>query len=269
MSTRWILILSAGLGSGGLAAAADDPAGAAGAADPSAAPSEDAEAIYNQGLERYSAGDRAGAIELWQRSYEMSRLPAILYNIASAQEESGLRAEALETWKAFLLVAPESDREATQQKIADLSLVLGVPLAPEPAPVVATPTPEPQPVEPVESVEPIKEPRQGSARGIGVGLLGVGGLGATVSGAWLSVQANNQAAALATSDCVSLQGVPLCTDAGTSGLRQERLQYTLGASLVGGGLLLGGSAVLLAISGDGPDTTVGLGPQTLTVTHSW
>ncbi len=234
---------------------------------------EDAEQIYNEGLERYSAGDYSGAIELWQRSYQLSRLPSILFNVASAYEDAGMQREALETWQAFLLVSPADDRKETQARISALMLVLGESPAPAPAPAPAI-EPAPEPVA-APAPEPEPEPEEiapgGGGRAVALGTMGIGGLGVSVGGALLSIQANSRAADTALGSCVTLQGSALCTEAGTASLRQDRLQYGLGLGLVSGGVVLGSSALLLALrGGEEPKTSLSLGPQnTLSLAHRW
>ncbi len=77
-----------------------------------AQPSE-AERLYNQGQEAYDERRYEVALALWQRSYELSRLPALLFNLGQAYRlrgEAGDCARAVESYRRFLELDPGSAR---------------------------------------------------------------------------------------------------------------------------------------------------------------
>jgi tetratricopeptide (TPR) repeat protein len=203
---------------------------------------DEARVLHEQGLKYYQQGNYSMAIQLWERTYELTPLPPILHNVAKAREESGDPRAALETWRRYVEVAPAEERPAAQARIAALEVVVETLAqtaepAPEPAPAAAT-LPPPLP-------EPRREPR--SYRGLAVGLLGVGATGAVASGGWLAAQAQRRASEAALGGCVVYGESTLCDESTRDQLGQGRLQLALGAALVGGGLALGGGGVLIAL----------------------
>jgi tetratricopeptide (TPR) repeat protein len=98
--------------------------------------------LYEQGKEAYANEDYELAIELWQKSYDLSGRPLLLYNMASAYEKLDRKREAIEMWDEYWRVAPESERTIIERRIKRLEEELGETSDPGPSP---NPIPEPEP----------------------------------------------------------------------------------------------------------------------------
>lgn len=222
--------------------------GAGFAQDP--ASTEEARVLYDQGLRYYQDKDYDTAIRLWEKSYAVSPLPAILHNIAKAQEEANLPREALDTWRKYFAAAPPEGRAAAEERIQALTVVVAA-LGPEEAP-----RPEPVP-DPVPPPEPERERR--SHRGLWAGLLAAGATGGIVGGSVFAVQARSSGQELAAGGCVTLGTSTLCDDPTATALRADQLRFVLGAALIGGGVALGGGTVWVAVHPSDRDVSVALG----------
>ena len=92
----------------------------------------------------------------YQRSYELSKYPALLYKIALCHDQLGQYAEALDAYGKYLELDPQTDRRAgIEERVAKLKQLLAPPPPPPPredkpmpAPIVAqelqAPAPPPQ-----------------------------------------------------------------------------------------------------------------------------
>jgi tetratricopeptide (TPR) repeat protein len=86
-----------------------------------AQPSE-AERLYTKGQEAYDERHYDVALALWQRSYGLSKLPALLFNLAQAYRlrgEAGDCARAAESYRRFIELDPGSARRATAEALLD------------------------------------------------------------------------------------------------------------------------------------------------------
>ena len=221
-----------------------------GPASAQTAPVDEARALYDQGLRYYQEKDYDTAIRLWERSYAVSPLPAILHNIAKAEEEANLPREALVTWREYFAVAPPEGRAGAEERIRALEVVvaaLDAVAEEEPAPAPAF-VPAPLPVEP--------ERQRRGARGLWAGLMAAGATGGVVGGTLLAAEARSSAGALAEGGCVGLGDRTLCDDPTASALSGERLQFVLGAALIGGGVALGGGSVWVAVRPSASDVSI-------------
>jgi len=81
----------------------------------------DAEQLYKDGQTAYDAKRYDDAIAAWSKSYELSRLPALVFNLAQAHRLAGHCAKAVESYKKFLSLDPQSDeRPAAEQFLREL-----------------------------------------------------------------------------------------------------------------------------------------------------
>lgn len=225
-----------------------------GPASAQTAPVDEARALYDQGLRYYQEKDYDTAIRLWERSYAVSPLPAILHNIAKAEEEANLPREALVTWREYFAVAPPEGRAAAEERIRALEVVVAALASVEQEEREAAQTPVPAPATMPLPVEPERQRR--SARGLWAGLMAAGATGGVVGGSLLAVQARASAGGLAEDGCVGLGDTTLCDDPTASALRGERLQFVLGAALIGGGVALGGGSVWVAVRPSASDVSI-------------
>jgi tetratricopeptide (TPR) repeat protein len=116
---------------------------------------ERADALFEQGVERFREGDFAGALERFRGSYAESPTPALRFNIGVCHYNLGQWAEARRELSAYLaetdpsLVTAER-REQVEGLLAEIDERIGsAPAAPD-----RTPAPPPPPQRP----PPIPEP---------------------------------------------------------------------------------------------------------------
>jgi len=121
----------------------------------------EAERLYNQGQQAYEALRYDDALTAWERSYALSKLPALVFNIAQAQRLRGKPGDctkATASYRKFISLAPKSNERPTAEGfIAELSPCVEQEAKPAPAPIVPPPTavmpPSVQPVAPPPSNE--------------------------------------------------------------------------------------------------------------------
>lgn len=242
---------------------------AAFAAEPTPGPSTDeAKALYVQGVSYYERGDYSTAIRLWRKSYEITGEPAILFNIAKAHEEDGNPRAALAAWREYQPLASPDDQRLAATRIRELELVVSALGEPEPAPA---PSASPPPPAPAPAPAPASEPtpavsERKSYRGLAVAGLALGGAGAVTAGTWLSVSARSAAGDTALAGCVTLDGAALCDGPSAASLRADRTLFGVGLGIVGGGALFGVGSVALALAPRQDDSVaIGLGPNGLVI----
>lgn len=68
--------------------------------------------LYEDGLEKYDAGNYAEAIRAWQASYVMSPAPILLFNIGQAYRLSSDCTHALEFYDRYTRAQPKPDNSA-------------------------------------------------------------------------------------------------------------------------------------------------------------
>lgn len=79
------------------------------------------DAIFEESVAAYRAGDFPKAAELLQRAYALKPAPVLLYNLARAYEGMGKDADAVKTYRAYLKDEPGTpDRGAIEAKVATL-----------------------------------------------------------------------------------------------------------------------------------------------------
>jgi tetratricopeptide (TPR) repeat protein len=141
----------------------------------SADPLHDAERLYRDGQTAFDLGHYDDALTMWQRSYELSHLPALHYNLGQAyrlRAHLGDCAHAREEYQAFLQDAESSpQRTLADQYVAQLATCAASP------PLTSSPTVQPQ-IETLPVVAPPLANRRLAAAAVGAGgvVLFAGGL---------------------------------------------------------------------------------------------
>jgi hypothetical protein len=79
-----------------------------------------ARAAYEQGEAAFGAGDYSGAIDAWERAWDLSGRPALLYNLALAAEAAGEFAQAIEYLDRYIDIGENVDLPALTEWIATL-----------------------------------------------------------------------------------------------------------------------------------------------------
>ena len=187
---------------------------------------------FGRAVERFETLEYEGALEDFQRLYELTEESALLYNIARCHEEIGSIPEAIEALEAYLdSVESGPDREDALRRLVELERRRNA------TPAEVAPVPEPQ-VDPEREVEPHQEGGLSTLSAAGIGLLAAGGAGLIV-GAVLGGLAISEHDQLASS-CA-----PMCEDAQLSGMRGLALGTDV--SLVVGGVAAAAGVVLLVL----------------------
>src|SRR6476646_10342578 len=85
----------------------------------------EAERFYNEGQRAYEAQRYDDALTAWEKSYALTKLPALLFNIAQAQRlrhQPGDCTKASANYKEFLTSGKKSDQRAMAEEfIAELA----------------------------------------------------------------------------------------------------------------------------------------------------
>lgn len=110
-------------------AAVDAPAPAAA---PTQAPiDEPGAALYEQAYARYAAGDTAGALDLMQKSYEISGKPELLFNLGQLHQELRHCNEARKSYERYLALAQADPRRSeAERQVSELERECPEPAAP-------------------------------------------------------------------------------------------------------------------------------------------
>lgn len=126
---------------------------------------EEARALFHAASVAFEEGRYESALEYFERSYALSRRPALLYNIGVTAERLRHDARALEAFRRFILEVPDTpQRGAVEARIAILERAVAeqppepgvqTDASPEPAPDPAVPPPaEPAPRQPEPAASP-------------------------------------------------------------------------------------------------------------------
>jgi hypothetical protein len=209
----------------------------------------EAEKLYKQGQEAYEAMRYDDALQAWEKSYALSKLPALLFNVAQAQRlraRPGDCTKATANYRKFIAAQPKSSQRPTAEGfIAELAPCVEAESKPAPPPVV-TPPPVTQPPPPTTSIvapPPVKETPTGSA-GKGKRFAGyaVGGAGVVlvVTGVYFGAKARRLGDEVS-DDCRDGCDWNLVKDKDAEGKSAETTQYVLYgvgvAAIAAGGVL--------------------------------
>ena len=191
------------------------------------AAAEDAESLYQEGQTAYDAKNYDAALAAWTKSYELSKLPALLFNIAQAHRLRGDCAEAVARYKQFVAADPQSsERGDAEGFIKDLE-----PTCPKP---IVTP------VKPVvkDTIVPVGNPGRGKR--VAAYVVGGAGLAVVAVGAFFGTQASSIADEVKT-DCAdgcSFDAIKAKDAEGRVAERNQFIAYGVGgAALLTSGIL--------------------------------
>lgn len=81
---------------------------------------QEAKRLFDEGSELYAQGNYEKAIELWEKSYDLSKAPLIFDNIAHAYERFGKPKQAYEYLSKWREAAPESEHETLDARLKNL-----------------------------------------------------------------------------------------------------------------------------------------------------
>lgn len=87
-----------------------------GAKKPNKAQMKEAKRLYELADTSYRLQEWEQSLSLFQESYRLSQLPALLFNIAQCQRQLGRYEEAILSYKAFVSDAPPSDFHAEAER---------------------------------------------------------------------------------------------------------------------------------------------------------
>jgi hypothetical protein len=162
--TRLILIALVALAAVSTTAAADDPT--------------EAEQRYDQGQAAFDANRFDDAVSAWERSYELSKQPALLFNLGQAyrqRRKPGDCARAREAYKKFRELDATSDKRTVAQGFATEMEKCAASETLVPPPTAAAP-----PMTNALEVEPRRDAPTNPERTTGIAGLAVAGGGAAL-----------------------------------------------------------------------------------------
>lgn len=115
---------------------------------PSAAQQAEARALFHQGASSFEAGDFQRALDLFERSYELSRRPVLLFNIGSAADRLRNDERAIRAFRAYLEALPDADNASSvRSRLAHLEQASG------PERIERVEVSESEPIERIERIE--------------------------------------------------------------------------------------------------------------------
>jgi tetratricopeptide (TPR) repeat protein len=112
-----------------------------------AQPASTAEQLFDEGQQAYDAKQYDAALVSWQKSYELSRLPALLFNVAQAfrlRAQPGDCGKAVEHYRKFIQLDPKSSQRGTAEGFLAELAACATDVPAQPAPV----SPGPEPAQP-------------------------------------------------------------------------------------------------------------------------
>lgn len=188
----------------------------------------DAERLYQEGQAAYDAKRYDEAIAAWDRSYALSKLPALVFNLAQAHRLAGHCTKAVEAYHRFLALDPQStERPDAEQFLREL----------EPCADAPDHRPATKPI--AAPIERRYEDRGAGKRRTGV-IVGGAGLVVFATGLYFGAHASSLATEVEEA-CASGCEWATVEDKDAAGRRAQTLQYVLYA--VGAAGLVGGAAL--------------------------
>jgi tetratricopeptide (TPR) repeat protein len=203
---------------------------------------------FDSGTAYLEESDYENALKAFQKSYDLSKRPAILLNIATVQERRGDLKAAIAALDGYLQAEPNGEHaETTRLRIQNLTKRLEAEAQPVPAPPPAPPPPPPPPEPPAPA--PAKAPAPASGKSklpafIAFGIGGAGAVTAVVTGILANSEYRN-----AEDECS-----PRCSDEQVATGKTLAWVSTIatGVAVVGAGV---GITLFLTSSGDGAAAT--------------
>ena len=146
-----------------------------------AADAPDAERLYTEGQTAYDDKRYDDAITAWQKSYDLSHLPALVFNLAQAQRLAGHCTKAVDSYQAFIKLDPASPQRAdAESRLKEIQPCADLPVAP---PTRVGPPP----------VTPVVQAPPGNGKHVASLVLAGAGVGLIVVGAVFGSQASSLA----------------------------------------------------------------------------
>ncbi len=193
----------------------------------------DAEKLYQEGQAAFDAKKYDEAIAAWDKSYTLSKLPALVFNLAQAHRLGGHCTKAVEAYKRFLSLDPRSsERPDAEQFLRELEPTC-------PAPVNTY-------VKTVPDVKLRFEDRGKGQRRAGL-IVGGAGLAVFAAGLYFGSRASSLASEVDSACAMGCEWTPELADKESSGKSAQTIQYVL--YVVGVAGVAGGAA--LWFKGDG------------------
>jgi tetratricopeptide (TPR) repeat protein len=187
----------------------------------------DAEKLYQEGQTAYDAKQYDQAIAAWDKSYALSKLPALVFNLAQAHRLAGHCAKAVEAYQRFLALDPQSsERPDAEQFLKEL----------EPSCPAATPQPAI-----VKTVPELRVEDRGKGKRRAGLIVGGSGLAVFAAGLYFGSRASSLANEVEDTCTAGCEWTPELADKEASGKSAQTLQYVLYAVGVAG--VAGGAAL--------------------------
>jgi tetratricopeptide (TPR) repeat protein len=218
-------------------------------AAPLAHAESEAERLYNQGQQAYEALRYDDALTAWEKSYALSKLPALVFNIAQAQRVRGRPGDctkATASYRRFIALAPKSnERPQAEGFIAELAPCVEQEAKPQPAaPVVPPPTAVMPPAmtgtPPAQQPMPISEGNPGRGKRFAGYAVGGAGVVLALTGVYFGAKARRLGDEVS-DECRDGCDWNLVKDKDAEGKSAETTQYILygvgAAAIVAGGVL--------------------------------
>ncbi len=207
----------------------------------------EAERLYVQGQQAYDGGRYDDALAAWEKSYALSKLPALLFNIAQAQRLRGKPGDctkATANYRKFISLAPKAtERPTAEGFIAELSPCVDAEARPVvPPPETVTPPPTTTQPPPVAPVAPVRETPSNAGRGKRFAGYATGGAGVVLvlTGVYFGAKARRLGNEVS-DECADGCDWNLVKDKDAEGKSAETTQYVLYgvgvAALAAGGVL--------------------------------
>lgn len=225
---------------------AQDPTGEPAPAVRTEADLARAKELFENGQILYDEGHYEDAIVAWEESYRLSGYPDLLFNISSAYEKVGNYKKAIEVLNRYRVFAGADERSTLDRRIKALEERQATQEAAVVTPTIVTPPVGPTVVTPPPEVVPVEANKPKKTVPIVLMSAGIVGLGVgTVTG----LQASSAMKGIK-SNCVDGESGFLCPADSKSDV-DKRVQFGAisGATLIGGGVLLGAGLVSLIVTG--------------------
>ncbi|MEO8704032.1 MAG: hypothetical protein ABI867_28535 [Kofleriaceae bacterium] len=219
-----------------------------------AQPTPEAERLYREGQEAYDAKKYDVALAKWEKSYELSKIPALVFNIAQAARLNNDCTKAVASYKKFV----ELDPASTERPDADGFIKELQPQCPEKPVIkpVVKPVEKPIVQKPIVTPPP-PPPHPGRTKKL-VGLVSIGaGVAIAATGLYFGGKAKDLANEV-DEDCADGCTWDDIRDKDADGKSAETKQYIL----LGAGGAIAITGVVLYMLGKRADSSLAITPRT-------
>lgn len=209
--------------------------------------STDPKELFKQGRQRYEAGDFTEAAALFQRSYDLSKAPALLFNLAQAHRRRGACAEAATSYRAYLASASSKDKNLGEANdyAAAMERCVRDAATPSAKPPLEPPAPEPTSLMSLNDTPPPPPSKAPLITAVVFGGLGVAAAGI---GTGLLLSANNHARFISDVIASWMTPSPWTTELDAR-QKQGLLERSVGLGLVVGAAVAVGIAAVTFLVG--------------------